>query len=105
MIEGDTELLPGLTLLETSGHAPGHQSVLVRLPQTGPVLLTIDAVMMQRLFTPDRKMWPVDDNEEQLRASTRKLLELVEREQVALVVFGHDGEQWQTLKKAPDYYE
>jgi Metallo-beta-lactamase superfamily len=30
LIEGDTELLPGLTLLETSGHAPGHQSVLVR---------------------------------------------------------------------------
>jgi N-acyl homoserine lactone hydrolase len=105
LIEGDTELLPGLTLLETSGHAPGHQSVLVRLPQTGKVLLTIDAVMMQRLFTPDRKKWPNDDNEEQLRASTRKLLDLVEREQVALVVFGHDGEQWQTLKKAPAYYE
>jgi N-acyl homoserine lactone hydrolase len=94
-VEGDTELLPGLTLLETSGHAPGHQSVL----------LTIDAVMMQRLFIPDRAAWPVDDNEEQLLASTRKLLDLVEREQVALVVFGHDGEQWQTLKKAPAYYE
>ncbi len=105
LIEGDTELLPGLTLLETSGHAPGHQSVLVRLPQTGLVLLTIDAVMMQRLFTPDRKKWPADDNEEQLRASTRKLLQLVEHEQVALVVFGHDGQQWQTLKKAPAYYE
>src|SRR5579883_1149777 len=105
LIEGDAELLPGLTLLETSGHAPGHQSVLVRLPRTGPVLLAIDAVVMRRLFTPERTAWPLDDNEEQLRASTRKLLELVEREHVALVVFGHDGEQWQTLKKAPDYYE
>src|SRR5215470_9453776 len=105
LIEGDSELLPGLTLLETSGHTPGHQSVLVRLPQTGPVLLTIDAVMMQRLFTPDRQAWPVDDNQEQLRASTRKLLDVVEREQVTLVIFGHDGEQWQTLKKAPAYYE
>src|SRR5216684_3348588 len=28
LIEGDTELLPGLWLIETSGHAPGHQSVL-----------------------------------------------------------------------------
>src|SRR5216110_2623126 len=28
LIDGDTELLPGLTLIETSGHAPGHQSVL-----------------------------------------------------------------------------
>jgi N-acyl homoserine lactone hydrolase len=105
LLDGDTELMPGLTLLETSGHTPGHQSVLVRLPQSGPVLLAIDAVVMQRLFTPDRKAWPLDDNEEQLRASTRKLLELVESEQVALVIFGHDGQQWQTLKKAPAYYE
>ncbi len=105
LIDGDTELLPGLTLLETSGHTPGHQSVLLRLPQTGPVLLAIDAVVLQRLFTPDRRAWPGDDNEEQLRASTRKLLDLVEREHVALVIFGHDGQQWQALKKAPDYYE
>ncbi len=105
LLDGDTELLPGLTLIETSGHAPAHQSVLVHLPQTGAVLLAIDAVVMQRLFTPDRKAWPSDDNEEQLRASTRKLLDLVEREHVALVVFGHDGRQWQTLKQAPAYYE
>lgn len=105
LVDGDTELLPGLTLIETSGHAPGHQSVLLRLPQTGPVLLAVDAVVMQRLFTPDRHAWSLDDNEEQLRASTQKLLDLVDREHVALVVFGHDGHQWQTLKKAPDYYE
>src|SRR5579859_7844076 len=88
LIEGDTELLPGLWLIESSGHAPGHQSVLVRLPQTGKVLLAIDAVVLQRLFTPDRKAWPLE-NEEQLRASTRKLLHLVEHEHVALIVFGH----------------
>src|SRR5437588_9411466 len=75
LIDGDTELLPGLTLIETSGHAPGHQSVLLNLPQTGKVLLAIDAVVLQRLFSPDRKAWP-SENEEQLRASTRKLLDL-----------------------------
>lgn len=104
LVEGDIELLPGLSLIETSGHAPGHQSVLVHLPQTGKVLLAIDAVVLQCLFTPDRKAWPLED-EERLRTSTRKLLELVEREHVALVIFGHDGQQWQTLKKAPAYYE
>src|SRR5256886_1607023 len=30
LVDGDTELLPGLALIETSGHVPGHQSVLVR---------------------------------------------------------------------------
>ena len=105
LIEGDSELMPGLTLLETSGHAPGHQSVLLHLPQTGKVLLAIDAVVQERLFTPDRRAWPTDDNEEVLRTSTRKLLDLVEHEHVGLVVFGHDGHQWQTLKKAPAFYE
>lgn len=105
LVTGDTELLPGIELIETSGHTTGHQSVLVRLPQTGPVLLAGDAVALRRLFTPERRAWPLDENEEQLRASTRKLLDLVEREQVALVVFGHDAEQWQSLKKAPDYYD
>jgi N-acyl homoserine lactone hydrolase len=103
-VDGDTELLQGLALLKTNGHVAGHQSVLVRLPQTGPVLLAIDAVMMQHTFTPDRKAWPKDDNEKQLRASTVKLLDLVKRENVQLVVFGHDGSQWKTLKKSPDYY-
>ncbi len=103
-VDGDTELLPGLDLIETSGHTPGHQSVLVRLPATGPVLLAIDAVAVQSSFTPDRTANPIDDDEEELRASTRKLLDLTQREQVALVIFGHDGPQWRTLKKAPDYY-
>lgn len=104
LIDGDLELLPGLALIETNGHVTGHQSVLLRLPQTGPVLLAIDAVVMERLFTRERKAWPTDENEEQLRASTGKLLELVEREQVALAIFGHDGLQWQTLTKAPAWY-
>jgi N-acyl homoserine lactone hydrolase len=105
LIDGDMDLLPGLSLIETSGHAPGHQSVLVRLPQTGSVLLVIDAAMFARLFTPDRSAGPGDDNPDELRASVQKLVDLVDREHVALVIFGHDGAQWRTLKKAPEYYE
>jgi N-acyl homoserine lactone hydrolase len=104
LIDGDSELSPGITLLKTSGHVAGHQSVLLRLPEPGMVLLAIDAVAMQRSFTPERKATPLDDNEEQLRASTQKLLDIMKRENVRLVVFHHDGEQWASLKKAPEYY-
>jgi N-acyl homoserine lactone hydrolase len=104
-VDGDTGLLPGLRLIETSGHITGHQSVLVRLPNSGPILLAIDAVVMQRLFTPDRRAWPTDENEDQLRASTRKLLAIAESERTALVVFGHDGLQWQSLTKSPAFYD
>jgi N-acyl homoserine lactone hydrolase len=105
LVDGDTELLPGLELIETSGHVPGHQSVLVRLPKTGPIVLTIDAVQFGAGFTRDEQDDGSNPNGEAGRASLIKLLDLVEREQIGLVIFGHDQEQWQTLKQAPEYYE
>jgi len=104
LVDGDTELLPGLELIETSGHVPGHQSVLVRLPQTGGILLTVDAVPFGAGFTRDEQGLS-DPDAAAIRASTIKLLDLVEREHIGLVIFGHDQEQWATLKKAPDFYE
>jgi N-acyl homoserine lactone hydrolase len=105
LVDGDTELLPGFELIETSGHVPGHQSVLVRLPKTGAVLLTIDAVAFREGFVRDLADDGSNPDAEAIRASTNKLLDLVEREKVGLVIFGHDPEQWEGLKKLPEYYE
>ena len=104
LIDGDTELLPGLELIATGGHTIGHQSVLVQLPHTGSVLLAIDAILDQSYFTPDRADYPFDEDAEAARTSTIKLLDVTKREG-ALVIFGHDGAQWKTLKKLPEYYE
>ncbi len=104
-VDGDTMLLSGLDLIATTGHVPGHMSVLMRLPATGPVLLTIDANANQNSFKPDRLAGPMDLDGEQAIASTRKLLALAQNEHVALTIFGHDGQQWSTLKLAPAYYE
>jgi N-acyl homoserine lactone hydrolase len=104
LVDGDVAVLPGLELIETNGHVPGHQSVLVRLRETGPVLLTIDAVPDQASFTLDRQPSARDMDAAETLTSTRKLLDLAQREQVALVIFGHDGQQWQRLKQAPNYY-
>jgi N-acyl homoserine lactone hydrolase len=105
LVDGDTELIKGLELIETSGHVPGHQSVLVRLPKTGAVLLPIDAVPFAEWFTPDAQQDESNPDAEAIRASTLKLLHLVEQERIGLVIFGHDGAQWETLKKAPAFYE
>jgi N-acyl homoserine lactone hydrolase len=103
--EGDTKLLPDIELIETSGHVPGHQAVLVRLSNTGPVLLAIDAISKIDELDPDtRLMGPFDMDEPGVRASTRKLVTLAQREGATLIVYGHDAEQWKTLKKAPDFY-
>lgn len=105
LVDGDTELLPGLNLIETSGHVVGHQSVLVRLPKTGAVLLTVDAVPFGEGFTRDVQDDGSTPDAEATRASMIKLLDLVEREHIGLVIFGHDSGQWETLKKVPEFYE
>ncbi len=105
LVDGDTELLPGLALIETSGHVPGHQSVLLGLPKTGAVLLTVDAVAFRANFVRDLPDDGSSPDAGAIRASTNKLLDLVEREKIGLVIFGHDMEQWEGLKKLPEYYE
>ena len=105
-VDGDTALLPGIALIETGGHVPGHQSVLVRLAQTGPVLLAIDALgTAAQADLATRQPHPFDLDEAGVLASTTKLRDLVAREGVTLTVYGHDGPQWATLKQAPDYYD
>jgi N-acyl homoserine lactone hydrolase len=105
LVDGDTILVPGVELIETGGHVPGHQSLLVRLPDTGAVILAIDAVTRAALFDPESQAaGPMDLDAAAARRSVSKLAELARREQAALVVFGHDPEQWPTLKHAPEFY-
>jgi N-acyl homoserine lactone hydrolase len=70
------------------------------------VLLAIDAVPAASQFDPEtRVVFPVNDEDEpKTRASTRKLVEIARREEIALIIYGHDHEQWPTLKHAPQYY-
>jgi N-acyl homoserine lactone hydrolase len=81
--------------------------VLVRLPRTGVVLLGIDALPFDMApFTPEtRPVNEFDMDEAATRASTRKLLDLAAREDVDLIVYGHDETQWRTLRTAPAFYE
>ena len=106
-VNGDVQLVPGIELIETSGHVPGHQAILVRLPRTGPVLLAVDAIPADFSgFTPEtRPTGQYDNDVEGTRKSTRKLVDLAEREGVTLTIRGHDAKQWTQLKKSPEYYE
>lgn len=105
LVDGDVELIPGIELIETSGHVPGHQSVLVRLPETGAVILAIDAIPHSSMLDPEtRWVMPLDMDEAGTRASTRKLVELAKRENATFIVHGHDAQQWATLKHAPRFY-
>lgn len=100
LINQDTQLLPGIRLLHTPGHAPGHLSLLVHLPQTGAVVLTCDAISRPAELT---EGFGGAHDEAQARASANHLMHVAQQEN-ALVIYGHDPEQWPTLRKAPDFY-
>jgi N-acyl homoserine lactone hydrolase len=102
LVDGDTDIASGVRLLETSGHTPGHQSVLVRLPHTGAIILAIDAIYSQDNL--DRDNFQVSADPERARASARRLVDLACREH-GMLIFGHDPAQWATLRKSPEYYD
>jgi glyoxylase-like metal-dependent hydrolase (beta-lactamase superfamily II) len=104
-VEHDLDLFGdgSLQLLQTPGHSAGHMSVLIQLPATGSILLTADAVdsraqWEQRL--PLRVLYSREDAERSLE----RLRSLAD-EMHAMVIFGHDSENWSQLQHAPDAYK
>ena len=87
----------------TPGHSPGHQSFEVSLPSGATYLLAFDAAdSIDHLM--ERALPGTLTDAVQSQRSVRKLHRLAWRSQ-ATIIAGHDAEQWETLKHAPDYYE
>jgi N-acyl homoserine lactone hydrolase len=86
--------------------ATNPSSLIARRPKIGPILLAVDAVMHSSMADAEtREIFITDmDDEPRIRASTRKVAQIATREGVALVIYGHDSDQWPTLRHAPKYY-
>jgi glyoxylase-like metal-dependent hydrolase (beta-lactamase superfamily II) len=91
-----------VTILSTPGHTPGHQSLLVKLPETGAVLLSGDAVHLKDNW--DAKRIPtLNVDKEQSSASMQRMSEVMARTKAQLWI-NHDKPQSATMKYAPEYY-
>ena len=97
-IDNDTQICPGLRLLLTPGHVAGQMALWVELPESGPVLLTSDAI--SRPAEVDEGFATADDPEAAISSALR-ILKLADRAG-ALVIYGHCPDQWPLLPKAPD---
>lgn len=92
-----------LRMIYTPGHSVAHQSFLVRLPRSGPILLTVDAAYTMDHWNEKALPGIMASAVDSVR-SVKKLHALAEREG-AMVVTGHDPDTWPRLRHAPDYYD
>lgn len=91
-----------LRMIFTPGHSPGHQSFLVNLPNSGPILLTVDAAYTMDHWNDKALPGLVCSSVDAVR-SVHKLHKIAE-DTGALVVTGHDPDHWKTFRKAPAAY-
>jgi glyoxylase-like metal-dependent hydrolase (beta-lactamase superfamily II) len=104
-LEGDYDVFGdgSVTILSTPGHTPGHQSLLVRLPKTGAIVLSGDAVHFKDNW--DKRRVPAGNTDkDKTLASMQRLADLMAKEKAQLWI-NHDRAQSDTLKHAPDFYE
>jgi N-acyl homoserine lactone hydrolase len=104
-LEGDKDIFGdgSVTILSTPGHTPGHQSLLVKLPKTGALLLSGDAVHFKSNW--DNRGVPVGNTgQEQTKTSMEKVAGILAKEKATLWI-NHDKAQRDTLKMAPEFYE
>ena len=102
LIEGDIELVPGVSLVTVPGHTPGLQAMIVTLPESGTVVLTGDSIYTRENIEKDipaGNCW----NIVQCMESMHRLIHIAKREKGRLILT-HDPDAWDTLKPSPYCY-
>ena len=104
-LEGDRDVFGdgSVTIISTPGHTPGHQSLLVKLPKTGAVVLSGDAAHFKENWD-NRRVPEINFNKEQTSASMQRLADIIARERAQLWI-NHDKAQRDRQKLSPDFYE
>jgi len=104
-LEGDRDVFGdgSVVVLATPGHTPGHQSLLVRLPRTGAVVLSGDVVHFRENWDA-RRVPDINADKAQSSASMQRIADVLAREKAVLWI-NHDKVQRDGQKMAPAFYE
>ena len=106
-LDGDLDLFGdnSIYIHRTVSHTPGSQIMVVRLPKTGTVVLTSDAVYLQENL--DKNILPsvgsVYDPVGMLDAYA--WVKRVRDVEGADIIYAHDPDTFKAHKHSPEYYE
>jgi N-acyl homoserine lactone hydrolase len=103
--EGDSDVFGdgSVKIIATPGHTPGHQSLLVKLPKTGAIVLTGDAVHFKDNWD-NRRVPSINFDKDKTLASMQRIADVLAKEKAQLWI-NHDKAQTDTLKHGPEFYE
>jgi len=99
-VSGRVRVATGLEVVPTPGHAPGHQSLVVDLPETGRVVLCGDAAFTRENL--ERGLIRGQD-EAAARESLARIRWLGD-DDLDRVFTSHDAASWSGWRHAPDTY-
>jgi N-acyl homoserine lactone hydrolase len=105
ILHGDHDVFGDGTVVikSTPGHTPGHQSLFLKLANTGPIVLSGDLYHYPEERTLGR-IPTIEASADQTRAS-RQALEAFMQETGAKLWIQHDRATFAALKKAPGFYD
>jgi N-acyl homoserine lactone hydrolase len=103
LVDGDWEVMPGLTMIDTRGHTEGHMSAVVTLPQTGVVVLPFDAGDLRENFDEEIPPGSTVDAPAALEAIQR--IKRILAETGGQLILFHDPVAIQATRLAPAFYD
>ena len=103
-MEEDFELAPGVELVTLPGHTPGVLGMMVHLRKSGTLIFPQDAVYTRRNYGPPARASGIVFDSVAFFESIEKVRRLAKKHD-ARVMFSHDMEFFDGMKRAPEWYE
>jgi N-acyl homoserine lactone hydrolase len=102
LLEGDQVIVPGISVVKTPGHTPGHQSIVVMLASGASYIFPGDTISLEENLTlkiPSSNNWNAQQSMESIYR-----LEHLSHLLGAEIIPSHDIARWGSLKKSPEAY-
>ena len=103
LIEEDETLAEGLEIITLEGHTPGILGLVVHI-KSGVYIFPSDAVYMAKNYGPPEIIPGILYDSLGFKRSIAKLRKLQKKYDASLI-FPHDPQQFETLKRCPFFYE